>query len=156
MPVKEMLKTLQERGFIKLSPNVKNKYISNAITKWIFLDHRSIIIRYNAVINGLLQYYGFVHNKYSFHTIINYFIKHSCAKTIARKYRLGSRAAAFKKFGSLLTSPKIGKLDGIGLKIPSSFKKTTGELRTSQGATYDPFVTLKWRLESQIGLIDPC
>jgi group II intron reverse transcriptase/maturase len=156
MPVKEMLKTLQERGFIKLSPNVKNKYISNAITKWIFLDHRSIIIRYNAVINGLLQYYGFVHNKYSFHTIINYFIKHSCAKTIARKYRLGSRAAAFKKFGSLLTSPKIGKLDGIGLKIPTSFKKTTGELRTSQGATYDPFVTLKWRLESQIGLIDPC
>jgi len=148
MPVKEMLKTLQERGFIKLSPNVKNKYISNAITKWIFLDHRSIIIRYNAVINGLLQYYGFVHNKYSFHTIINYFIKHSCAKTLARKYRLGTRAAAFKKFGSLLTSPKIGTIEGIGLKIPTSFKKTTGDLRKSKGSTYDPFVTLKWRLET--------
>jgi retron-type reverse transcriptase len=146
MPVKQMLKTLQERGFIKFSPNVKDKYISNAITKWIFLDHRSIIIRYNAVINGLLQYYGFVNNKYAFHTIINYFIKHSCAKTLARKYRLTSRATAFKKFGGSLTSPKIDKIAGIGLKIPINYKKTTEDLRKRIKNT---------PIKTQIGVLDP-
>ena len=59
-------------------------------------------------------------NYHRFHTIINYILKHSCAKTLARKFRLGSRAGAFKKFGS-----KLGTVEknAVALKIPTSYTK---------------------------------
>ena len=33
------------------------------------------------------------------HLIINFILRHSCAKTLARKYNLKSRAKVFKKYG---------------------------------------------------------
>jgi Type II intron maturase/Reverse transcriptase (RNA-dependent DNA polymerase) len=140
LPVQEMIKTFLDKGFLKKSPN--GLYLTNAITKWIFLDHRSIILRYNAVIRGLLNYYSFVDNKYCFHTLINLFLVHSCAKTIARKFRLGSRAGAFKKFGFHLKSPLEGKLKGISLHIPKDYKKTSANLRKTVTLQYNPFEVL--------------
>ena len=105
LPYKSILNTIIEKGFIKEKiVNGKKVYIPFAITKWIFLDHRSIIIKYKSVIQGLFNYYHFVDNIARFWNI-QYFFQHSCAKTIARKYRLRSRAAAFKKFGKYLTAP---------------------------------------------------
>jgi group II intron reverse transcriptase/maturase len=120
MPYKEILQDLAKEGFLKeYSPG--GKLITNAITKWIFLEHSAIIIRYNSIINGYLNYYSFVDNLHRFHTIINYILKHSCAKTLARKFRLGSRAGAFKKFGSNLGTE--GK-NSVALKIPTSYVKS--------------------------------
>ena len=120
MPYKEILQDLAKEGFLKeYSPG--GKLITNAITKWIFLEHCAIIIRYNSIINGYLNYYSFVDNLHRFHTIINYILKHSCAKTLARKFRLGSRAGAFKKFGSNLGTE--GK-NSVALKIPTSYVKS--------------------------------
>jgi group II intron reverse transcriptase/maturase len=119
MPYKEIIENLAKEGFLKdYKPG--GKIITNAITKWIFLEHRAIIIRYNSIINGYLKYYSFVDNYHRFHTIINYILKHSCAKTLARKFRLGSRAGAFKKFGS-----KLGTVEknAVSLKIPTSYTK---------------------------------
>jgi len=120
LPKQEMLEKLASEGFLKdYTPG--RSLTTNAITKWIFLDHRSIIIRYNYIINGLLNYYSFVDNLHEFHTIINLILRHSCAKTLARKYRLHSRARAFEKFGLNLATK-----DGspLGLKIPDSYVKT--------------------------------
>lgn len=107
LPVKSILDKLIYVGFIKsyTNGNGLSKLVPNAICKWIYLDHRSIILRYNAVIRGLLNYYGFVDNLNSLHSIINFFLHHSCAKTLARKLNLDHRAKSFKKFGRYLEAP---------------------------------------------------
>lgn len=104
-PIQEILNKLENSGFIKGYKNKSSRRLIpvDAITKLIYLDHQAIILRYNAIINGLLNYYSFVDNLSKFHQIIGYILRHSCAKTLARKFRLKSRARAFKKFGKNLS-----------------------------------------------------
>lgn len=143
MPFKEIIQDLAKEGFLKdYKPG--GKLITNAITKWIFLEHRAIIIRYNSIINGYLNYYSFVDNYHRFHTIINYILKHSCAKTLARKFRLGSRAGAFKKFGFKLGTKEK---NAISLNIPLSYKKLK-KFNISMDY-FDPLKYLNWRLRTQ-------
>lgn len=110
MPTANLITQMKEKGFIKEKEvNQGSTLVPNAKTAWIYLDHSSIINRYNGVINGLYNYYRFTDNSDELRFIINFYLKHSCAKTLARKYNLRSRAKAFKKFGSNLASPKQDK-----------------------------------------------
>lgn len=157
MPTLEILENLQDKGFIKNKiVNGKQIKVPNAITKWIFLDHRSIILRYNSVINGIYSYYSFVDNKTQIWSIINLFLKHSCAKTLSRKFNLHSRAQAFKKFGSYLTAPIMLNKKTIGLNIRNTYKRKANDLNKSFPITYDPLESLNWRLRTQISILDPC
>lgn len=97
-PIKSIFKDLHEAGFTK-----DEKGTPSAITKWIYLDHRGIILRYNSVIRGYLNYYSFVDNYPAVVWMVKFTLLHSCAKTLARKLNLGSRAAVFAKFGKNLT-----------------------------------------------------
>lgn len=151
-PVKDMFSKLAAEGFLKnYVPGKRKSLVPNAITKWIFLDHRLIILRYNAVINGYINYYSFVDNYHAFHTIVNFILRHSCAKTLARKFRLGSRAAAFKKFGSALSTKDEFP---IKLKMLKSYKRT-GEFKINK-PNLDPLRVMKWNLENQGNLWDSC
>jgi group II intron reverse transcriptase/maturase len=159
MPTRTLLKVFIDKGFIKI---VNNCMIPNAITKWIFLDHRSILVRYNTVVNGLYNYYKFVDNCAQFHTLINFFLLHSCAKTIARKYKLDTRAKAFKKYGRGLTCPSSSSADSKNNKFSLSFnirpdyKKIRGALYKHKSVRIDPFECLNYRLRTKINLFDPC
>ena len=150
IPVRSLLEKLAGKGFLKNYTH-GGPLITNAITKWIFLDHRSIIVKYNAIINGLYNYYRFADNLRALHLIINFVLKHSCAKTLARKYRLGSRRGAFKKFGPNLTTPGPKPM---GLKSWKTFKKTRN-FATDGVAHRDPFAVLNWSLET-VTPFDPC
>jgi hypothetical protein len=119
VPVDLLLQKLADKGFLK-NYKLGHRIVPNAKTSWIYLDHRSIIQQYNIIIQGLLNYYNIATNRYIFHLIINFILRHSCAKTLARKFRLRSRAGAFKKFGPLL---KNKSLNPIGLKIEDNYKK---------------------------------
>ena len=150
LPYLEIIADLAQEGFLKdYKPG--SKLITNAITKWIFLEHKAIIIRYNSIINGYLNYYSFVDNYHRFHTIINYILKHSCAKTLARKFRLGTRAGAFKKFG-----PNLGSSEDKvnSLKIPESYAKLK-KFNLSVDY-YNPLRYLNWQLRTQSNFWDPC
>jgi hypothetical protein len=131
--------------------------VPEAITRLIFLDHQSIILRYNAVINGFLNYFSFVDNFHKFHQIIGYILRHSCAKTLARKFNLDSRAGAFKKFGKDLgVTIKKGKREKTyKLAIPKTLKKSR-EFKVSATVFKDPLLSLRYRLESQISLDEVC
>lgn len=96
-------------------------------------------MRYNAVIRGLINYYSFVDNKYSFHSIVNLFLHHSCAKTLARKFNLTNRAQAFQKFGRYLEAPGVDKLKPMGLFTLQNFRKSTSLLRKAITNPVDPF-----------------
>nr|YP_006073041.1 hypothetical protein NIHY_p44 [Nitella hyalina]AEH42863.1 hypothetical protein [Nitella hyalina] len=149
LPKDEIVDRLAKAGFLKeYVPGGPIKV--NAITKWIFLDHRSIIIKYNSIIRGLLNYYSFVDNYYDFHLIINFILRHSCAKTLARKFRLGSRAGAFKKYGGRLMTKDAKPIGLNGLDSYAKTKKFKVNLNYS-----DPMQVLNWKLETHVNQWDP-
>lgn len=117
-PVQELVRKLVKNGFIKRAKSDGRKLIPKAQSKWIPLDHRSIIMRYNMIIRVYSHYYSFVHNFGELGGyIINHFLIHSCAKTLAQKFQLKSRRAVFQKFGPLLSpQDELTSLPGIAKK----------------------------------------
>lgn len=156
-PIAEILAKLETKGFIKRYERDRNRLIPNAITKWIFQDHKTIILRYNYVIRGLLNYYSFVDNLSKFHQICSYLLRHSCAKTLARKFNLKTRSGAFKRFGkNLMLKRKVGKEEKISaLAIPDSFRKTR-KFQVGKFEYKDPFTVLNFKLESQSSFDEVC
>jgi len=73
---------------------------------WLHHDHDQIIHLYNSVLRGYLNYYSFVHNYGRLASYAEYILKQSCAKLLARKFKLGTMASTYKKFGPNLTGPK--------------------------------------------------
>ena len=93
------------------------------------LDMPDILKYYNSVIRSILHYYSFADNRSSLGTIIHG-LKNSCALTLRSKNKLPSRAAVFKKFGSLLTYKEVltdkncVKYErSYSVTIPSNFKR---------------------------------
>lgn len=113
LPVQDIIIKLYKEGYLKNLPGSPLKI--NAITKWIYLEHKQIITRYNTVIRGLLNNYSFVDNYNEIRLIIDFILRHSCAKTLARKFNLRSRAAAFKAFGKHLNASQR-----IGFNLPNT------------------------------------
>lgn len=53
-----------------------------------------------------MNYYSFVDNFAKLGgSVVNFMLVHSCAKTLALKFKLGSRKEVFKKFGKYLSPP---------------------------------------------------
>lgn len=152
LPAREIIEELQEKGFVKLIGNKERKTVTSAVKKWIFLDHRNIIHRFNAVIRGYLNYFSFVDNLSELGSIIKGILLHSCAKTLAQKFRLSSRAKAFKAFG-----PYLATKDAIpvGLYIPSTFQKTR-QFQKGKSVPVDPLEALNWRVHTQFALFEYC
>jgi len=69
-------------------------------------NHNQIIFQYNAVLRGILNYYSFAFNRGSLVSILNYYLKGSCAKLLATKYTLGTQAQVYKKLGKNLSPIK--------------------------------------------------
>jgi Type II intron maturase len=85
------------RKFFKWAPN-GNRAIPVGLNRMINFDHADIIKYYNAVVRGLLNYYSFVDNINRLRTIVEY-LRYSCRRTLAKKFKLKTMAATFKKFG---------------------------------------------------------
>ena len=109
-------------------------------------------MRYNAIIRGFLNYYSFVNNICGFHKVIQMIIRPSCAKTLARKFKLTSRAAVYKKYGPLL-SVKVGKRT-YSLDVPKSLKMS-GKFRINLEASLDPLEGLNYGIRTQM-MLDSC
>jgi Type II intron maturase/Reverse transcriptase (RNA-dependent DNA polymerase) len=99
-PISLIKEKLKEDGFATLE---KNKSAPKFL--WLPYNHDQIIKLYNKVFRYYLDYYSFVHNKSRLVSLLNNILKQSCAKLLAAKFKLSSRAKVFKKFGSRLTSP---------------------------------------------------
>lgn len=160
-PIREIYKDLLKAGFVK-----DEKGTPSAQTKWIFLDHRGIILRYNAVVRGYLNYYSFVDNYREVVGMVKFTLLHSCAKTLARKFNINSRAAVFAKFGKELkpqdeitdhviaNTPRRRKPRFLGFYLPKGGKKSR-EFKIGEELR-DPLEVLNWRIETQIAHFATC
>ena len=95
------------------------KVVPTALKRMVNYDHSDIVLFFNSKIRGILNYYSFVDNAKSLGIIVHAF-KHSCALTLALKYKFRERSKVFKKFGKYLEC----KETGTKLFIPKTFART--------------------------------
>ena len=89
---------------------------------WLHMEHDQIILLYNAVMRGYLNYYSFVHNYGRLASFVEYILKQSCAKLLATKFTLVTMAQVYKKFGGKMTGPKGHSLFKPSYKITMKFQ----------------------------------
>jgi len=135
----------------KILVEKNGRWLVNAVTHWVNYNHAEIIYRYNWIIRGYLNYYSHVNNLYVFHKIIGFVLRHSCAITLGRKFKLRSRKKVFKKFGKNLEEPN----SKLALAIPPDFKSNIKDYKI-KNRTDDPLKVLKWSIRTQNLLEGPC
>jgi len=120
------------------------------------MAHRDILLLYNAVIHGILNYYRCADNRKSLGSIIHG-LKMSCALTLALKFKLRTAAKAFKRFGGKLTF-KTEK-NSIDLFIPNTFARKNHLDKFKIGEVSNPEKAIKLSYanrKTNSGLIKPC
>lgn len=81
----------------------------------VLLSHYEIINFYNHRIQGVLNFFSFAGNRTNLRKIILFFHL-SCALTLALKFKLRTKRAAFQAFGRTLKD----KMTGVELKLPKT------------------------------------
>jgi retron-type reverse transcriptase len=104
-PVKFLLDKEMTNGIFKRLQN--GKVAPTALRKMVNLNHSAIIKLFNDKIKSILNSYSFVDNLKSLGRLIHS-IRHSCALTLALKYKLRLKSKVFGKFGKYLECRKTG------------------------------------------------
>jgi hypothetical protein len=122
IPVRRVIDKLANQGFCVIKDYDQGKIIPKGKTAWINLSLYDIVLRYNAVLQGIANYYSFADNRPRMQ-FFQFIIQHSCAKLIARKLNLHSRAQVFKKFGNNIRviDREGSKEKQISLRILNSY-----------------------------------
>lgn len=137
-PVVKLLNRLKERGYVKHNSN-GTLLLATARKGLVNLDHADIIMLYNAVILGIVNYYSFADNRSSLGSVVR-LLQQSCALTLALKYKLRTAKKAFKKFGTLLKCPHTGK----ALSLPETLSRIRLFKTEVQKSHLDRVLRLNW------------
>lgn len=92
-PINKIVSKLKEQGYVHVADG-KPK----AVTKWIYMKPEEIILRYNGVIRGYLNYYSFVNNRNMLRRL-TWILSFSAVFTFARKWNISPKQV-FKKLGN--------------------------------------------------------
>ena len=142
-PIEKLINKIVNHGFATMSSTPNNESIigrvkPKSVTKWIFMKPQDILLRYNAIIRGILNYYYPVENRNQFSYLL-WIFKFSAAFTFARKWNISPKKV-WQKLGNPLTVVFKGKKED---KIISLYEpKTLERDRTFKLQNYhnfDPF-----------------
>lgn len=128
MDYNKVLEKLKSSGFIKMRTNhgkhTEQKYRGAFKGNLINLEHADILRYYNSVIRGIYNYYDFVGNMSNLAHIC-WLLTESCCLTLARKCKLKTMAATYRKFGADLGCDVSLKSGSRRLSIfkPTDFKR---------------------------------
>lgn len=104
-PIENLFKKGLNNGFFR--PGVHGLQ-PTSVGRLTHIEHSNIIENFNKIIRGLLNYYSFVDNKKSLGLLIHA-LKHSCALTLALKYKLRHASKVFRLYGPNLKDKTTGK-----------------------------------------------
>uniref|UniRef100_UPI00237B0FCE hypothetical protein n=1 Tax=Schizosaccharomyces osmophilus TaxID=2545709 RepID=UPI00237B0FCE len=122
IPIKMVVSKLANQNFCIIKDYNQGQIKPMGKVSWINLSLYDIVLRYNAVLIGFVNYYSFAANRCRLQ-LIQYILQHSCAKLIAQKLNLNSRAKVFKKFGYYIRVQSGNK--STKLKLSNSYKQIT-------------------------------
>lgn len=151
VPIEKIVKKLINQNYLHADKRPK------AVTKWVYLKPEEIIIRYNAVIRGINNYYYHVDNRNTL-SYLNWIMLFSAAFTLARKLNR-SPAKVFKRYGNRLT---ISYADGkrVQLDIPTTLARQKMRSVTPSSSQnkkmLDPFKIKYYAVRSHFVLDKPC
>lgn len=122
-PIKNLLQKLKQTGFIRQDNN--QIFHPQHVGSLVNLSHYDIISFYNSKIYGILNFFSFASNLNKLGRLI-WYLQASCALTLARKYKLFTMSATFRKFGKLLTCPDTEKslYKPNNLKVKHNYQKS--------------------------------
>nr|NP_943704.1 putative intron maturase [Chara vulgaris]AAP92208.1 putative intron maturase [Chara vulgaris] len=90
-PISDIIKNLSRSGFCDQAGK------PHAKLAWVNLDIAKILNKFNQILQGVCNYYSFVHNRTKLRRI-QYIIQYSAMATLGRKLKLNSAAKVFKRF----------------------------------------------------------
>jgi nicotine oxidoreductase len=110
-PIQDLQKKLIEKGFF-----VKEDHLILPVRykPWIGLTTPDMILRFNSIAQGIINYYSFAHNVPAIKKLI-YLLKDSLVKTLGDKLKLSVKKV-YKKFGKNIQSEKKSFIDFSKLK----------------------------------------
>jgi group II intron reverse transcriptase/maturase len=121
----KVLDKLKSNGFVKVrtrhNKHTEHGYRGTFRSNLINLEHADILRYYNSVIKGLYNYYNFVGNMSNLAHVL-WLLTESCCLTLARKFKLRTMAATYRKFGKDLgcdINLKGGKKKRISIFKPT-------------------------------------
>lgn len=103
-PVLELVKKLEDKGFLKRKDN---KWIPKTIGTFTALPIPDMIMRYNAIANGIINYYSFADNRRYLNKIV-WILKGSLQKTISRKLKINNKSF-ISRFGKDISFNVVNK-----------------------------------------------
>lgn len=121
-PIGDVVEKLTKVGFCTLTSN--GQATPQRKTAWLNLPLQDIIENYNSLHKGIINNYLFVQNRSQLN-YITFILHHSCAKTIANKMKLRSRAKVFKKYGRNLKVTVGDKT--VEFQFPLKRKRNTSQ-----------------------------
>jgi group II intron reverse transcriptase/maturase len=150
-PMTKLIKKLSERGFCTAEGFPIGK------AGWAYLDTDQIINLYSSVNRSIQNYYRFVDN-WSRLNRIQYILKYSLAKTLARKYKI-SLPKVFKRFGknlSIVIKGQAGKKDReVSFYSNQNWSKNRDAFQ-SNTVQYVDRIRMATRVKSRSKLGKPC
>lgn len=148
-PVAKIISSLADERFCDQAgtPRAKNA--------WLNYDPHDILLRYNATLRGILNYYSFADN-YSALSRVEYILLQSAAKLFASKFRLGSRRKVFARYGPNLriSTEDFGKLRTSEFLRVKSWRRSPG--RFMDGDDQDPPLVQYWTKYTRSRLFLSC
>lgn len=136
-PIDTLLDKLINAGFIRRnSQGIIYPKMYGAIMN---LDHADILAFYNAKMRGLLNFYSFASNRNKLGRIL-WYLRASCALTLARKYKLQTMRKAFNKFGIKLKCPSTD----LEIYVPESLKALHNYKKRDSGPSPYTIISKSW------------
>jgi group II intron reverse transcriptase/maturase len=94
-PIDKVTKKLTNNGFLE-----KGRPYPKFI--WMSEPKDAIILLYNSVYRGIMQYYRFADNFNRLSSKVHYVLKESCARLLAAKFKTGTQASIYATYGKNL------------------------------------------------------
>jgi len=109
-PMKQILNQLTKANFVRNNISWP-KFI------WLHCSLEQIVIKYNSILSGYMNFYLFIDNRVYMATYLYYLLRGSCAKLIAAKMKLSSQVQVYAKYGKSLT---VNKKSGLSFQKPTN------------------------------------
>lgn len=141
-PILELVKNLEDKKFLKGRKSSKSRWSAKHVWRFTLIPVQDIIMRYNSIVNGILNYYSFADNRLRLNKIV-WILRESLRKTICVKLKLNKKNF-LRKFGKNITVKTfLKKKDGIKLTSFISPDLTRRPMNFLGGAIFrDPMMAL--------------
>lgn len=143
-PILELVKKLEEKGFLKRKGFFWRPL---SIGKFTLLPIRDIILRFNSILQGVMNYYSFCDNRLKLNKI-HWILKESLRKTISRKLKINKTEFLYK-FGNNITHKFTLENDReriISFKSPDLIRNPMRFFGTAKFT--DPFAIVSYKIST--------